>query len=112
MPNQALLGHIDEKVKNGQQLKMNVVKMSDIHIITSFHLHGVKILPMQTPTPSTGGSGSHSWRIKFMGFEIKTFAKASKHYARKSLEQFPGMFPQQCLICICILALLAFERHV
>lgn len=67
---------------------------------------------MQTPTRSTGGSGSHSCRIKFMGFEIKTFAKASKHYARESLEQFPGMFPQQCLICISILAPLVFERHV
>lgn len=47
-----------------------------------------------------------------MGSEIETFAKASKHYARESLEQFPGMFPQQCLISISILAPLVFERHV
>lgn len=70
------------------------------------------IVSMQTPTHSMGGSGSDSRRIKFMGFEIKTFAKAAKHYARESLEQFPGMFPQQCLICISILAPLVFERHV
>lgn len=58
------------------------------NVITNIILHSMTILSMQTPTHS----GSHSWRIKFMGFEIKTFAKASKHYARESLEQFPGMF--------------------
>lgn len=49
-----------------------------------------------------------------MEFDIKAFFffKVPKHYARKSLEQFPGMFPQQCLICISILAPLVFERHV
>lgn len=74
------------------------------------NLHCMKMLLMLTPTAS---AGSHSWRIKFMGFDVKAFFfKVPKHYARKSLEQFPGMFPQQCLICITILAPLVFERHV
>lgn len=83
--------------------------MSNINMETN-NVHNMKILPMQTPTSS---AGSQSWRIKFMGFEIKPFfQKAPRHYAKESLEQFPGMFPQQCLICISILAPLVFEHHV
>lgn len=50
----------------------------------------------------------------FMGFDSKAFfffLEVPKNYARKDLEQFQGMFSQQWLICISILAPLVFERH-
>lgn len=68
--------------------------MSNINMETN-NVHNVKILPMQTPTSS---AGSHSWRIKFMRFEIKPFFK--KHpdiMQRKALNNSQACFLNNAL---------------